>query len=130
RLRDHKNPDTGPEVDAMFLSRNKCVLIEAKHAFLVENEDDIDSSKLIAELEKKYGKGDGIRGYAQLGRLIKDTIAKTWRPAVQNFNPKDFFPVLVVSDKYITSPLTIKYLADQFDQEFAGSRMAGHIIQY
>lgn len=130
RLRDQKNPDGRPEADALFLAKASCVLIEAKHAFLVENEDDIDSTRLIAELEKKYGKGDGIRGYAQLGRLIRHMIEQRWKPDIQGFNPPEIFPVLVVSDKYITSPLTIKYLADQFDKEFLGAHKFNHIINY
>lgn len=130
RLRDQEKPDGGPEADALYLARSTCVLIEAKHAFLVENEDDIDSTRLIAELEKKYGKGDGVRGYAQLGRLIRHMIEQRWKPDIQGFNPLEIFPVLVVSDKYITSPLTIKYLADQFDKEFPGARINNHIINY
>lgn len=119
------------EADVVLCGQQACLIAEMKHAFLPDSdEEDPDSSKLIALIERKYGYGDGIRGYAQLGRLIREMILGNWNPSCSPPSDVTLIPVLVVHDPYVATPLTIKYLADRFDAEFPGGKIDRDLMTF
>jgi hypothetical protein len=105
--------------DGILLSGRVCVAVECKGGFLPNNAkygDDLD--RFVEALEKKFGTEPGA-GVEQLVRKISQVFAR--KPAERreldgiDLSPIDIIvPVLVVQDNFVSSMLTLPWLAKSF----------------
>lgn len=112
----------GIEIDAYLHYPKELVLFEMKSAFIPERAILSDSHEdLIEQLRERYSvtnessSGQKIKGVGQLARIIKSIAAKTWLGKNDEFNNvKRIYPILVVHDSLLTSPVYGNFFASEF----------------
>lgn len=105
--------------DSILISQGTCAVFECKGGFLPNKAkygDDVD--QLLKSLEKKYGREIGA-GAEQLSRKIgyvfgSDEKRKRNIESLDSAAIKIVIPVLVVQDEFVSSPLTVPWLAKVF----------------
>ena len=125
--------DTGEEAfDGIILQGETCFVFECKGGFLkAEAKYSDDPDILMPDLEMKFGssKTGALR---QLASHITRVFAR--KPAERRDiggldlrNSKIVVPVLVVQEKFVSSPFTSYFLAHSFRSELRKQRLAGDI---
>ncbi|WP_319477064.1 hypothetical protein [Marispirochaeta aestuarii] len=118
------------EIDAAINNPESIIFIEIKNAFLPASAQNANNpDQYIDVLNERYGisvKG-AVKWVGQLSRIIQhygsgliDTLPKE----------KEVFPVLIVNDVGITTPLTNKYLCEEFQKLVDNSTLKNDLNSY
>ena len=110
------------EIDAYLNYPMELVLFEMKSAFIPEkailsdsHEDLIEQLRERYSVTKKTSSGQKTKGVGQLARIIKSIAAKTWLGKDDEFNNVErIYPILVVHDSLLTSPVYGNFFASEF----------------
>lgn len=110
------------EIDAYLNDALELVLFEIKAAFISETTILSDNYENFSQqLRDKYSVSEGspnsrkIKGVGQLARITKSIAAKKWLGENNEFsNVKRVYPVLVVHDSLLTSPVYGRFFAAEF----------------
>jgi hypothetical protein len=119
--------------DGMLVSQNICVVFECKGGFLPNNAkygDDV--GRFIASLDRKYGTQERA-GVEQLSRKIGYVFGRNekLRRSVEGLDStkvKIIIPVLVVQDEFVSSPLTVPWLAKEFRDLMRKIDLSRHVL--
>jgi hypothetical protein len=117
------------EIDASLFDYPRAAVFELKASFLLDRALDAeDAETLPREIRKKYGKaeteGERDKGVAQLARSIGAIARGEWLGDQGQFTDvKTLYPVLLVHDNRLDTPLFGRFL----EQEFRG--LLGEIPQ-
>lgn len=120
RQKNYRQNGQNLEIDAVILQSNTAILFEIKASFIKESEVSSDGISFTEELRKKYsnvveGGQEKIKGVGQLCRIIKNVVDQRFEKLNTDFNDiKEIFPVLLVHDNLLDTPLTIELLQNEF----------------
>jgi len=110
------------EIDAMLNDVSELVLFEVKSGFIPETAVLCDDyMTLLQSLRNRYSvtcnsKGRSkLKGVGQLARSVKAISEKKWAGIVDEYRAVEFiYPVLVVHDTFLTSPVYGSFFASEF----------------
>lgn len=117
-----KRGDTIGEIDACLNDLNDIILFEMKSIFIRDDSYLASPEKFVKILREKYGvtqngSSKSVKGVGQLARIICELIINR-----EEINGLDFskvqkvFPVLLVHDSLLHSPLYGEFLATEFKE--------------
>ncbi len=128
-----KYSDNGQEAfDGILFDGKVCVVLECKGGFLkAESKFSDDPEKLLPDLDAKFGSSKS-GALPQIASHITQVFSKR-RDQRRNIEGLDLgttriiVPVLVVQEKFVSSPLTALYLADSFRSVLRKQRLTREI---
>lgn len=117
----HKNGEN-LQIDSVIKQNSSAILFEIKASFIKESEVNLDGVSFTEELRLKYSNSikDGkekVKGVGQLSRTIKQIVEQRFDKLSADFQGiGQIFPVLLVHDNLLDTPLTVDLLRDDFLQ--------------
>jgi len=109
------------EIDAILNDVFEVVLFEIKSGFIPENAALCDDYKTLLQfIQERYSitkskEGSKLKGVGQLARAITSLATKKWTGNGDEFRAvKLIYPVLVVHDTFLTSPVYGNFFASEF----------------
>lgn len=125
--------DNGQEAfDGIFFDGKVCVVLECKGGFLkAESKFSEDPEKLLPDLDAKFGSSKS-GALPQIASHITQLFSKRrdQRRKIEGLDlgtARIVIPVLVVQEKFVSSPLTAFYLADSFRSVLRKQRLSREI---
>jgi hypothetical protein len=120
RQKNYQQRGNNIQIDAVIKQNNTAILFEIKASFIKESEVNLDGISFADEVRKKYSNvvengQEKVKGVGQLSRTIKNIVGQNFKNLNEDFEEiKEIFPILLVHDNLLDTPLTIELLQDDF----------------